>query len=246
MAKLFKFKTRDFFTRYPVLDKFRTDFCVWWSVKGTWIWDINYRRVKVVSPEARPYLVDGKKPVIFALYHGSMIGLLGIHPRKQTTILISNSRDGEIVTRACHGWGFSTARGSAGKGGVKGTLELLDAARQGQSLAFMVDGPRGPRQEVKLGIIRIAQMTGLPILPLALSARTAWFPNSWDRFSAASWGTPMVTIFGEPFYVPESASEYEQERLRAELEVRMKEMQRTADELWAFSDGQRASGFLTY
>jgi len=244
MAKLFK--SRELFTRYPVLDRLRTNVFVWWTINGTAFWDKNYRRIRIVSPAARPFVIDRTGPVIYALYHGCMIALLGIHPRQRTTILISNSRDGEIISRGCHGFGFSTARGSAGKGGVKGTLELLEAARQGQSLAFMVDGPRGPRQEVKLGIIRIAQMTGLPIVPIGLSARSVYHPGSWDRFTATSWASPMVTIFGEPLLVPESASELELEELRAQLEGRMKEMQVTADELWKHSDGVSAQGILSY
>lgn len=246
MAKLFKFKTRELFTRYPALDRLRTNFFVWWCNYGTSFFDRTYRRIRIVSPQARPYVLDEKKPVIFALYHGCMIALLGIHPRRRTTILISNSRDGEIIARACHGLGFSTARGSAGRGGVKGTLELLEAARQEQNIAFMVDGPRGPRQEVKIGIIRIAQMTGLPIVPIALSSRSAWWPGSWDRFTASSWASPMVTMFGEPVVVPENASEYQMENCRAQLEVRMKEMQRSADELWTLSDARfRGSGILS-
>jgi lysophospholipid acyltransferase (LPLAT)-like uncharacterized protein len=240
-----KFKLRELFTRYPALDRLRTSFFAWWCSHGPTPFDRSYRRMRVVSPEARPFLVDDKKPVIFALYHGSMIALLGIHPRKNTTILISNSRDGEMIARACHEMGFSTARGSAGKGGVKGTLELLEAARQGQSIAFMVDGPRGPRQEVKVGIVRIAQMTGLPIIPIGLSGRTAFWPGSWDRFTATSWSAPMVTIFGEPLSVSESASDYEIEKARLLLEDRMKELERSADSLWAVSDGGRGSGILS-
>lgn len=244
MAKLFK--TRELFTRYPILDKLRTSFFVWWCNHGTTFFDRSYARIRVVAPEAERYVVDREEPVIYALYHGCMISLLGIHPRQRLTILISNSRDGEIIARACHGLGFSTARGSAGKGGVKGTLELIDAARQGQSIAFMVDGPRGPRQEVKIGVVRIAQMTRLPIIPIGLSARSAWWPGSWDRFTATSWAAPMVTIFGEPLHISENASESELERKREELERRMRELQTRADDLWQLSDQPRGSGIVAY
>lgn len=243
MAK-FKFKTRELFTRYPALDRLRTNFFVWWCNHGTTFFDRQYRRMRVIAPSAREYVVDGK-PCLYAVYHGSMIGLLGLHPRRRLTILISNSRDGEIIARACHGLGFSTARGSAGRGGVKGTLELIDAARQGQSLAFMVDGPRGPRHEVKVGVVRIAQMTGLPIVPIVVSSRTAWWTRSWDRFNASSWGAPMMTIFGEPIDVPQGAGEIEIEKLRLQLEERMRELHADGENVWPLSDGKRAAGLLS-
>ena len=200
--------------------------------------------MRIVCPEARPYAFDGK-PCIYAVYHGSMIVLLSLEPRSNITILISNSRDGEIIARGIEAQGFRTARGSAGRGGVKGTLELIDAARAGQSIAFMVDGPRGPREEVKIGIVRIAQMTGLPIVPVLNSSRTAWWTKSWDRFQGSSWGCPMLTIFGEPLEVPQKAGDFELEQLRARLERRMLELHEHADTVWEMSDGQRTAGLFS-
>jgi lysophospholipid acyltransferase (LPLAT)-like uncharacterized protein len=174
-----------------------------------------------------------------------MIALLGLHPRKLVTILISNSRDGEIIARGVERLGFRTARGSAGRGGVRGTLELIDAARDGQSIAFMVDGPRGPKQEVKIGIVRIAQMTGLPIVPIVCSSRTAWWTKSWDRFNASSWASPMLTVFGEPLEVPDNAGDYQLEQIRERLEKRMLELHNNAETLWEMTDGERAAGLLS-
>jgi lysophospholipid acyltransferase (LPLAT)-like uncharacterized protein len=244
MAK-FKFKTRELFTRYPVLDRLRTNFFVWWCHHGIDFVDRIYNRMRIVSREARPYVVD-ERPALYAIYHGSMIALLNIRPRKKTTVLISNSRDGEIIARGLHGVGLSTARGSAGRGGVKGTLELIDAARQGRNIVFMVDGPRGPRHDVKIGVIRIAQLTGLPIIPVGYSARSAWHPNSWDRFNGCSFFTGMATAFGDPIRVPENASEHEMEKLRAELEASMRELTSDAEAVWRVDGEPKRSGVFTY
>jgi lysophospholipid acyltransferase (LPLAT)-like uncharacterized protein len=243
MAK-FKFKTRELFTRYPVLDKLRTDFFSWWCHHGTGFFDRSYRRIRVVSPEAAPYVNDGK-PAIYAIYHGSAIGLLGLVPRRNITCLISNSRDGTMIARGVEGLGFSTARGSAGKGGVKGTLQLIDAAERDKSIAFMVDGPRGPRTEVKVGLVKLAQMTGLPILPMALSSRSAWWTKSWDRFNATSWASPKVYVFGEPLAVPQHASADEIEATRLQVEDRLRELQSSAEALWPMTDGVRSSGLFS-
>jgi lysophospholipid acyltransferase (LPLAT)-like uncharacterized protein len=137
-----------------------------------------------------------------------------------------------------HGVGLSTARGSAGRGGVKGTLELIDAARQGRNIVFMVDGPRGPRHDVKIGVIRIAQLTGLPIIPVGYSARSAWHPNSWDRFNGCSFFTGMATAFGDPIRV--------MEKLRAELEASMRELTSDAEAVWRVDGEPKRSGVFTY
>jgi lysophospholipid acyltransferase (LPLAT)-like uncharacterized protein len=231
MAKLFS--TRELFYKYKWLGALRMNFFVWWCNHGTSFFDRSYRRVRLVAAGARPFVDDVKKPVIFAMYHGSMIAMLGLHPRKRVTILISNSRDGEMIARACVSLGYSFARGSSARGAVKGTLELLDAANNGQSLAFMVDGPKGPRHEIKPGVIRVAALSGLPIIPLAQAARGTWNMKSWDKFDATAWGSPMVTVFGEPLFVPSNISDEECESLRAELEDRMSQMHSSAEQMMA-------------
>lgn len=228
-------RTRELLSRYPWLDTVRMDALGWICNHGTSFFDRQYRVVRIMSQGARAHLQADDKPVIYALYHGCMIGVLGLKPRKKLTILVSQSRDGEMIARGITGLGYSVARGSPAKGGVKGAVEMIKAARAGQSLIFMVDGPRGPEFKVKPGIIRLAQMTGIPILPVGLSSRTAMYMKSWDRFMASVWATPMAYVFGEPIKVPEDAGDDLQEDLRARLETAMSEVRATAEGVWALS-----------
>ena len=198
---------------------------------GLAIWDHSYRIIKIFAPGAAELLHEGetRKPVIWSILHGRMVGTLGIKPRKRMTILISPSRDGEMIARGARGMGFSIARGSSKQGAVRGALELVDAVKSGNDLVFMVDGPRGPRFSVKPGIIRMAEITQTPIQPFVCSAKsTMWMP-SWDKFMAPNWSTPIVYIFGEPLHVPAGASDELQESLRAELENRMETCRLSAD-----------------
>ncbi len=232
MAKLFK--TRELLSRFPILDTLRMNFLEFVCSDGTTFFDKSYRIVKCFHPEAARLLEEGaeRKPVIWSFYHGRMVGALGLKPRSRLTILMSPSRDGEMIARAGTRLGFSIARGSSKQGAVRGGLELMDAVKNGQDLVFMVDGPRGPRFEVKPGIIRMAEMTQAPILPFVCSARSTWWMKSWDRFLAPWWSTPIVYIFGEPLYVPEGASDELQAELRAELEARMEHIRKHADNFW--------------
>lgn len=229
-----RFKSRELLSRFPWLDTVRMDFLEQVCNHGTSFFDRSYRIIKIFAPGASTLLEEGegREPLIWSIYHGRMVGALGIKPRKRMTILISQSRDGEMIARGAKGLGFSTARGSSKLGAVRGALELVDAVKDGQDLAFMVDGPRGPKFSVKSGIIRMAEITQIPILPFVCSARSTWWMPSWDRFMAPWWSTPIVYIFGEPLHVPKGADEDEQERLRIELEQRMEFCRKMADDFW--------------
>lgn len=241
MAKLFR--TREFFYKYPWLDALRLDILAGICNYGTKAFDCFYRRMRVISPGAQPY-VDQGKPVIYAVYHGCMIALLGFHPRKKLTVLVSASRDGEIIARACLGLGFLVARGSTGRRGVSGALEMIEAAEQGQSLAMLVDGPKGPLHEVKAGVVKLAQVSGLPIIPIGLSSRSPWRLRSWDRFFGCAWGGPIATFFGDPIFVPRDSDSAQCEAIRLDLEERMKVMQVKADATWTFTDERNIQGFI--
>lgn len=157
-----------------------------------------------------------------------MVGLPSLRPNNKLTILISNSRDGEIIARALKEIGFSTARGSPAHGGVRGALEMKTAAKANSRLAMMVDGPRGPRYQVKQGLVRLAEITGLPIIPFVTHTRQNYWMDSWDNFMAPWWGTPMVHIFGHPIDIPKGITTEECEQLTELLQLRMDKMRELA------------------
>ncbi len=230
MGKLFS--TRQLLNRYPWLDKMRMDALGWICNHGSSFYDHSYRWFTLIAPGARRRIEVERKPFIIALYHGRMVGTLNLRPRERMTILISESRDGEMIARGCLGMGFSVARGSPAKGAVKGTLALLSAAESGNNLVFMVDGPRGPIFSVKPGIVRLASMSGLPIVPWVTSTRHSWVMGSWDRFFAPCWGTPIISILGEPIHVPADAGDDEIENYRLELATAMEKMRAATDTVW--------------
>lgn len=237
-----KIRLRDIFLKYPLLDGFRRSVLVGVCKTGTLFSTSTYPNTSFYPPETRPYLdnlwhengsVDGQvedqsKPAIFAIYHGRMVGLPSLRPNNNLTILISNSRDGEIIARALKEIGFSTARGSPAHGGVRGALEMKSAAKANSRLAMMVDGPRGPRYEVKPGLVRLAEITGLPIIPFVTHTRKNYWMDSWDNFMAPWWCTPMVHIYGHPIDIPKGISEEESLAFTNLLQTRMDKMRELA------------------
>jgi len=116
---------------------------------------------------------------IVALWHQDL--LLSAHSRyrKPITVMISRSRDGELIARAFAWYGVEAARGSATRGGIAALRELIRVAREGKNIVFTPDGPRGPARIVKDGVVGAARATGLPIVPIAFAAKkkSYWAPG---------------------------------------------------------------------
>lgn len=120
--------------------------------------------------------------------------------------------------------GIATARGSATRGAVGGCLRLVDAYRNGRSLAVLPDGPRGPRYIAKPGAVHLAKATGAPIYPIAYAASRAWRLKSWDRLIVPKPFARLRIEIGAPLSVPRDAPPEQLAGLRAELQTRLNEV----------------------
>ena len=227
-----RFRFKDIAAKVPILDRARIAVLAGICSSNINFYNQSYRITRIVPPKTQKYL-DEEKPVLFALYHGRMVGILhALRSPRNLTILVSRSRDGEIVARMLQHLGFSLARGSPGRKAVEAGKQLIDAARKGQSLAMTVDGPRGPQHEVKPGIIRIAEMTGLPIVPFVARARTTYWFWGWDKFMGPKWSTPMVFLYDEPIFVPSECSDEEREHIRTHLDERLTALRNAGEQYW--------------
>ena len=97
-------------------------------------------------------------------------------------IMISQSRDGEIVAGVAERSGWNTVRGSSSKGGKEALKKMITNLKEAKLAVHIVDGPKGPSGKVKPGVIRLAQVTHAVIVPFYVSAEKAWYFNSWDKF----------------------------------------------------------------
>ncbi len=227
-----KFRLRNLINKVPLLDGWRLSILAWICNYGSDFFGRSYNVTKIIAPAARSYL-DGEKAAIFAVYHGRIVGLLHIlADRRKLAVLISQSRDGEIIARALLDLGFSVTRGSPGRGAVQGGLQTVKAAQANRYPIVVVDGPRGPLYEVKNGVIKLAALTGLPIIPFTCAARSHWVFWGWDKFMGPLWGTPHVYLYGEPMHIPADSSDSEIEFLRQKLSDTMQRMTEHADQYW--------------
>ena len=111
----------------------------------------------------------GGEPYILAFWHGRQFLMPYAYPGRRIAILISEHRDGELISRTMNRFGFRTARGSTTRGGASGLKAILRSLRLGWDAAFTPDGPRGPARAVQPGVIAAARLSGAPIIPVTFS-----------------------------------------------------------------------------
>jgi len=136
--------------------------------------------------------------------------------------MVSASRDGGLLTGILERFGVQPVRGSSSRRGPQALRELTTWARRGYDLAITPDGPRGPRYVVQDGIIALAQLTGMPIVPVSYQLGWKIELKSWDRFQIPLPFSRCEMFFEKPIRVPRDASESDRETLRLQLEQALK------------------------
>ena len=135
--------------------------------------------------------------VILAFWHAQQLMIPIGYRGPGANVLISQHQDGEIIARIISRFGHRAVRGSSTRGGALALRELIRLGRSGADLVVTPDGPKGPRQVAKLGVVQLAKATGLPIVPLAFSCSKK---NSL-RAGTGSWSRihgPEGSICGVP------------------------------------------------
>jgi lysophospholipid acyltransferase (LPLAT)-like uncharacterized protein len=168
-------------------------------------------------------------PVIFCIWHNRLALCLILyrrfvarfHPDRQLAAMVSASRDGGLLARVLELFGAQPVRGSTSRRGPQALLELVTWGTRGYDLAITPDGPRGPRYVVQEGIIALAQLTALPIVPVAYHLNWKIQLHSWDRFQVPLPGSKCEWRLGPMIRVPRQINDSEREMLRQQLEQAM-------------------------
>jgi lysophospholipid acyltransferase (LPLAT)-like uncharacterized protein len=113
-------------------------------------------------------------------------------------ILISASKDGELIARTMAWFGQGAVRGSSTRGGRAAFRALVDLAREPFDLVLTPDGPKGPRHCLKEGVVQLARLSGRPVVPMAFVCSRGHRFASWDRFLLPYPFCRAVFSFGEP------------------------------------------------
>ncbi|MEM9444526.1 MAG: lysophospholipid acyltransferase family protein [Verrucomicrobiota bacterium] len=165
---------------------------------------------------------------LFAFWHNRILITPFLYRRylspQPLVVMISTSRDGELITKIAERFGVRAARGSSSKSskGIQAFLRLVRELKENKGhVALTPDGPRGPRYEIHPGIIHLSQASGVPIIPLSCQFSKKWELNSWDKFQIPKPFSTCKLCCHHPIAIPKEVSERElqalTQRLREEL-----------------------------
>jgi lysophospholipid acyltransferase (LPLAT)-like uncharacterized protein len=143
-----------------------------------------------------------EEPPLWALWHETILMSVWHHRDQDVHVMISASRDGELISTIARFMGYTPVRGSSSKGGKEALREMVSFTRAGKRCAITPDGPRGPRREIKPGVVNLARLAGSPVVPFAFEAEHCWRLRSWDRFIIPKPFSRAVFVYGEPIRVP--------------------------------------------
>ena len=152
-------------------------------------------------------VVREKGPVILSLWHSDFLSSIYFYRyNKNIAAMASLSKDGDLITKSLDSLGFQTIRGSSSRGGARVLLEAVKKIKEGVTVAFTIDGPKGPVYEVKPGIIKLAQKTGVPIVPMSLAYQNAIKLHNWDGTRIPMPFSKTVVHIGKPLFINPSIS----------------------------------------
>jgi lysophospholipid acyltransferase (LPLAT)-like uncharacterized protein len=140
--------------------------------------------------------------------------------------LVSASRDGGLLARVLELFHIQAVRGSSSRRGPQALREMISWGERGYDLAITPDGPRGPCYRVADGVTSLAQLTGLPILPMAFNLNWKINLKSWDRFQIPLPFARCDVCVGAPITVSREATDAEREQIRQQLEAKLRELSR--------------------
>lgn len=183
-----------------------------WLFSRTWRFEVTAEEGAIALPYG-----EGVGAEIYCFWHQCVLPCAAYFRRTHATILISQSFDGELITRILRLFGFRAVRGSSSRNAREGLLGLKRVIESGGPAIFTADGPRGPVYRTKMGPIKLAQLTGAPVGAFHLEPERAWVMNSWDSFLVPKPFTRIAVSWARNIYVPLDLQPEEFEAKREEL-----------------------------
>jgi lysophospholipid acyltransferase (LPLAT)-like uncharacterized protein len=116
--------------------------------------------------------------------------------------LISASVDGDVPARIARSWGAEVIRGSANTTGALALRDMHGMFKRGVSVVSVADGPTGPKAVCKSGVVLMARVANVPLVPVACAADRAWYLDRWDDFMIPKPFARVVLAVGEPVAIP--------------------------------------------
>ena len=183
-------------------------------------------RFEHVNRDAWDGLVAAGQGFACMLWHEALLPLLWHHREARAVIVVSQARDGQYLSDFAESIGYRLVRGSSSRGAVGALLAAARELQQGAIVALTPDGPRGPRRDMKPGVLAAAQRAGVPVLPVHAEVDRAWRLHSWDQFCIPKPFARVRVAYGAPILIERGEEHLSAAEARARLA--MDEVERMA------------------
>jgi lysophospholipid acyltransferase (LPLAT)-like uncharacterized protein len=182
-------------------------------------------RLRIENEQEWKAHIDNGGTVLLCAWHQQFFAAIRHfrhYRRYNPHIMISRSKDGELIAGIARRTGWHPVRGSSSQGGRTAMRSVIGELKKSRLAGHIVDGPRGPAGQVKAGVIRMAHATRAAIVPFYISADKAWYFNSWDRFMLPKPFARVLLRFDRPVHLAPTTDEANFETQRAALERMMR------------------------
>ncbi len=171
------------------------------------------------------------RPAIYVFWHRCVFVATWHFRAREIAVMTSRSFDGEYIARIIEKFGYSAVRGSSSRGAVRALLGMHKVIDLGRTVAFTIDGPRGPKYVAKPGPVLLARNTGVPVMCFHIALEKPWILPSWDDFMIPKPFSRALVRIGKLIHVPEDADS-------AALERHHADMQATLDRIREFAEAE--------
>lgn len=203
------------------------------AVGAAYIWFVRATtRWTVVNDGPAQSRWDAGEPFILAFWHGRLLMMPRCWRRGvPIEMLISEHRDGRLIANTVAHFGIDTVAGSSTRGGTAALRRMVSVLKNNGYVGITPDGPRGPRMRTSEGIVAVAKLSGVPVIPATYSVRRRKVLGSWDRFLVAWPFNRGVIVWGNPITVERKADEAALEGARKAIEDELNRISAEADRM---------------
>jgi lysophospholipid acyltransferase (LPLAT)-like uncharacterized protein len=201
-----------------------------------WMGTLDYR-VAYYDPAVDPAGPEWDSQKIYIFWHEYILFPIYLRGHCHLTMLLSQHRDADVLSRVAGHLGFDFVRGSTTRGGATALRELLRKSQQ-TNLTITPDGPRGPRRQLAQGPIYLASKLGLPLVAMGFGYDRPWRMPSWDRFAVPRPFSRARAVISPALHIAPGLSREELEAERQRVERMLNALSAEA-EMWAASGERR-------
>ncbi len=160
-------------------------------------------RLQEINGEFCQRMIQARRPWVLALWHHSLVYALFRFRHVRCAIMVSASKDGELVASALKRWGQIPVRGSSNRHGVRALRQMARLMKEkGLPGGIVADGSQGPAFKAQPGAVFLAREAGCPIVPMGMEVRPCYRFRSWDRTMLPLPFSKVWIAYGDPIEVP--------------------------------------------